>query len=91
MLVAAAEGSHSYDSGWRAGSGIRSTRAPIRRGCWKPLTHFIEQQLTRATAALAYLRQRGIRAPWVIRQMRIGYAPGACLRSSPAPGWLSFL
>lgn len=42
---------------------------------------FYQQQLTGAATALAYLRQRGIREPWVIEQMRIGYAPGACLRA----------
>jgi len=35
---------------------------------------------------MAYLRQRGIRSTEVIGHMRIGYAPGACLRS-----WLTEL
>jgi DNA primase len=38
-------------------------------------------QLHRHCAAVAYLHQRGIRSPEVIDHMRIGYAPGACLRS----------
>jgi len=33
--------------------------------------------------AVAYLHQRGVRSPELIEHMRIGYAPGGCLR-----GWL---
>jgi len=40
-------------------------------------------QLHRHGDAVAYLYQRGIRSPEVIEHMRIGYAPGGCLR-----GWL---
>ena len=40
-------------------------------------------QLHRHGEAVAYLCQRGIRSPEVIEHMRIGYAPGGCLR-----GWL---
>jgi DNA primase len=36
--------------------------------------------------AAAYLLQRGIRSPELIEHMRIGYAPGGCLR-----GWLTQL
>jgi hypothetical protein len=36
--------------------------------------------------AVAYLHQRGIRSQALIEHMRIGYAPGGCLR-----GWLSQL
>jgi len=39
--------------------------------------------LHRHGAAVDYLHQRGFRSPEVIDHMRIGYAPGACLR-----GWL---
>jgi DNA primase len=35
---------------------------------------------------IAYLLQRGIRSPELIEHMRIGYAPGGCLR-----GWLTQL
>src|SRR5260370_23361889 len=40
-------------------------------------------QLHRHAEAVAYLYQRGVRAPELIEHMRIGYAPGGCLR-----GWL---
>lgn len=43
--------------------------------------NFYRLQLHRHAAAVAYLDQRGIRSPEVIDHMRIGYAPGACLRS----------
>jgi DNA primase len=42
--------------------------------------NFYRLQLQRDCAAVAYLDQRGIRSPEVIDHMRIGYAPGACLR-----------
>ena len=42
--------------------------------------NFYRFQLHRHCAAVAYLDQRGIRSPEVIDHMRIGYAPGACLR-----------
>ena len=55
-----------------------------------PLLHaaagFYCMQLHRHSEAVAYLYQRGIRSPEVIEHMRIGYAPGGCLR-----GWLTQL
>jgi DNA primase len=42
--------------------------------------HFHQRQLERFEAARAYLAKRGIRDRAVIERMRIGYAPGACLR-----------
>ena len=52
-----------------------------------PLLHeaagFYRMQLHRHGEAVAYLYQRGIRSPELIEHMRIGYAPGGCLR-----GWL---
>lgn len=42
---------------------------------------FFEQQLDRCSEAQAYLRQRGIYDQDLIARMRIGYAPGACLRA----------
>jgi DNA primase len=52
-----------------------------------PLLHeaagFYRMQLHRHAEAVAYLYQRGVRAPELIEHMRIGYAPGGCLR-----GWL---
>jgi DNA primase len=41
-------------------------------------------QLHRHSEAVAYLYQRGVRSPELIEHMRIGYAPGGCLR-----GWLT--
>jgi DNA primase len=43
-------------------------------------------QLERHPEAVAYLLQRGVRSPALIEHMRIGYAPGGCLR-----GWLTQL
>jgi DNA primase len=55
-----------------------------------PLLHeaagFYRMQLHRHAEAVAYLCQRGICSPEVIEHMRIGYAPGGCLR-----GWLTQL
>src|SRR5438552_2244419 len=47
---------------------------------------FYRMQLHRHADAVAYLYQRGVRSPEVIEHMRIGYAPGGCLR-----GWLTQL
>lgn len=47
---------------------------------------FYRVQLNRHAEAVAYLYQRGIRSPELIEHMRIGYAPGGCLR-----GWLTQL
>jgi DNA primase len=45
---------------------------------------FYRVQLHRHGEAVAYLYQRGIRSPELLEHMRIGYAPGGCLR-----GWLT--
>lgn len=50
------------------------------------VTGFYRMQLHRHAEAVAYLQQRGIRSSEVIEHMRIGYAPGGCLR-----GWLQQL
>ena len=42
---------------------------------------FYRMQLHRHGEAVAYLYERGVRSPEVIEHMRIGYAPGRCLRS----------
>ena len=47
---------------------------------------FYRMQLHRHGEAVAYLYQRGVRSPELIEHMRIGYAPGGCLR-----GWLTQL
>lgn len=49
-------------------------------------TSFYRMQLHRYPEAVAYLQQRGVCLPEVIEHMRIGYAPGGCLR-----GWLTQL
>src|ERR1700681_2257820 len=55
-----------------------------------PLLHqatgFYCMQLHRHGEAVEYLHQRGVRSPELIEHMRIGYAPGGCLR-----GWLTQL
>jgi len=55
-----------------------------------PLLHevasFYYTQLHRHGEAVAYLDQRGVRSPELIEYMRMGYAPGGCLR-----GWLTQL
>jgi DNA primase len=49
-----------------------------------PLLHavadFYCMQLHRHGEAVAYLNQRGLHSPELIEEMRIGYAPGNCLR-----------
>jgi DNA primase len=55
-----------------------------------PLLHeaagFYHMQLHRHSKAVAYLYERGVRSPELIEHMRIGYAPGGCLRA-----WLTQL
>jgi DNA primase len=41
---------------------------------------FYRMQLHRHAEAVDYLYQRGVRSPGLIEHMRIGYAPGGCLR-----------
>ena len=50
------------------------------------VARFYGMQLHRHNEAIAYLYQRGIRSLEPIEHMRIGYAPGGCLR-----GWLTQL
>ena len=71
--------------------GFRHAVALLRE--WSgvaPLLHqavdYYRVQLHRHGEAVAYLHQRGIRSPELIDHMRIGYAPGGCLR-----GWLTQL
>jgi DNA primase len=44
---------------------------------------FYRMQFQRHGEAMAYLYQRGVRSPELVEHMRIGYAPGGCMR-----GWL---
>jgi DNA primase len=50
------------------------------------VTSFYRMQLSRHREAVSYLEQRGLHASDIIDHMRIGYAPGRCLRA-----WLSQL
>jgi DNA primase len=50
------------------------------------VTNFYRMQLSRHREAVAYLEQRGLHEPELIEHMRIGYAPGRCLRT-----WLNQL
>jgi DNA primase len=52
----------------------------------RAVAEFYRMQLHRHVEAVGYLYQRGIRSPELIEHMRIGYAPGGCLR-----GWLTQL
>jgi DNA primase len=50
------------------------------------VTGFYRMQLHRHSEAVVYLHQRGVRSAELIEHMRIGYAPGGCLRA-----WLTQL
>jgi DNA primase len=53
------------------------------RGITPPLdeaARFYQSQLPLSGAALSYLRQRGVHSRELVEHMRIGYAPGGCLR-----------
>jgi DNA primase len=61
-----------------------SPQPVLSRAATEPLLEsvydFYQQQLARHQTARAYLAARGIHDPAVIERMRVGYAPGACLR-----------
>jgi DNA primase len=72
---------------------VKFSQAVVLLRQWRgaePLLHevsrFYRVQLHRHSEAVAYLYQRGVRSPELIEHMRIGYAPGGCLR-----GWLTQL
>ena len=53
------------------------------RGIAPPLdeaARFYQSQLPLSCAALTYLRHRGVHSHELVEHMRIGYAPGGCLR-----------
>ena len=51
-------------------------------GSWhQDVVEFYRMQLHRHSVAVEYLAQRGIHSPEVIEHMRMGYAPGGCLRT----------
>ncbi len=67
---------------------LRFPQAVARLREWCGLAPLLEQasnfyriQLHRHSEAVLYLHQRGLRSPEVIEHMRIGYAPGRCLRA----------
>src|SRR6516165_5645213 len=66
---------------------VRFPQAVVLLRQWRGLAPLLQDaasfyrlQLHRHCEAVAYLDQRGIRSPEIIDHMRIGYAPGACLR-----------
>jgi DNA primase len=72
---------------------VRFSQAVVLLCQWhgvEPLLHeatrFYRAQLHRHSEAVAYLYERGIGSSELIEHMRIGYAPGGCLR-----GWLTQL
>ena len=67
---------------------VRFPQAVARLREWSGAAPLLEQaarfyrfQLHRHSEAVRYLHGRGVRSPEVIEHLRIGYAPGACLRS----------
>ena len=50
----------------------------IRTAAW--VVTDLPVQLHRHGEAISYLNQRGLHSPELIEEMRIGYAPGNCLR-----------
>ena len=51
------------------------------RHVWSDACDFYQHHLQCSLDAQCYLRSRGIESPAVIERMRIGYAPGGCLRA----------
>ncbi len=51
------------------------------RQVWNDACTFYQHHLQTDLAAQSYLGRRGIESPEVIKRMRIGYAPGSCLRA----------
>ena len=52
-----------------------------RQGLLEETFQFCQAQLPRFPQARAYLAARGIHSPEMIARLRIGYAPGGCLRA----------
>ena len=90
MAVAAAEISSVLRNSIIRSSSRKPWRSSkIWRGLAPLLTEvvsFYRMQLHRHSEAVAYLYERGLRSPELIDSMRIGYAPGGCLRA-----WLAEL
>ncbi len=62
------------------GAAAARAASDVRQPPLETVYEFYRWQLVRSQAARGYLVQRGIHDPAVIAHMRIGYAPGACLR-----------
>jgi hypothetical protein len=84
------KGFNSRHTFWRGTHQLKFPQAVALLRQWRGLPPILQEaaefyrvQLHRHAEAVAYLYQRGIRSPEVIEYMRIGYAPGGCLR-----GWL---
>jgi len=66
---------------WLEGRELSSVKlAADPAGLMEVAYRFYQQRLPASPEARVYLQQRGINDPEVIGRMRIGYAPGACLR-----------
>jgi DNA primase len=63
------------------GLASESTPPPTDSSLLEQTYRFYQRQLAGSHAARTYLTQRGIHDSVVIQRMRIGYAPGACLRA----------
>jgi DNA primase len=73
--------------GWRFSQAVAHLRQQAGVGnVLLDTARYYQNHLGRSPEAVAYLHRRGVRTPEVIEQMRIGYAPGRCLRS-----WLESL
>ena len=66
--------SRSFNADWKRNAGVSSLL--------EDAGNFYRMQLSRHSEAVAYLQRRGLHEPEVIESMRIGYAPGRCLRAS---------
>ncbi len=54
---------------------------PSSIGLLEETFHFYQAQLAGFPEARQYLARRGIHSPEIVARLRIGYAPGACLRA----------
>ncbi len=66
--------------GWLEATPQPTVGLPAREQLLERTYGFYQRELLRSEAARAYLASRGIHDQAVIERMRIGYAPGACLR-----------
>jgi DNA primase len=60
--------------------GQSPTLPPVAHDLMEHTYRFYQRQLAQSEEARAYLESRGIYDGTIIERMRIGYAPGACLR-----------